>query len=113
MNAIGPSECPRVVEVSGFAVHRDFGFCPLQPVGPVEGCELGALIGVHDFGRTELVDRLVQRFEAEVRLQRVGDAEGQNLAREPVHDGHQIKEAFPHRDVGNVGAPDLIGSVDP
>ena len=85
----------------------------LQPVGPIKGGELAALVGIHDLGRAELMDRLVQRLEAEVGLQRVGDAPGQNLAREPVHDGHQIEKAAALRDVGNVGAPDLIWPVDP
>ena len=102
-----------VVQVSGFAIHRDFGLGPLQPVGPVEGCELGALIGVHDLGRAKAMDRLVQGFEAKVGLQRVGDAPGQHLAGEPVHDRDKVKEPTPHRQIGDVGAPDLIGPVNP
>lgn len=60
-----------VVEVSGFAVHGDLGLGPLQAVGPVEGCELATLVGIHDLGRAKLVDRFVQRLEAEVGLQGV------------------------------------------
>ena len=93
--------------------HGHFGLGPFQPVGPVEGCELRPQVGVHDFGRAELVDGLVQRLDAEVGLQRVGDAPSQNLTGEPVHDGHQIEDPFAHRRVCDVGAPDLIGSVDP
>ena len=59
------------------------------------------------------MDRLVQGFEAKVGLQCVGDAPGQNLSREPVHNGHQIEVAFAHRNVGDVGAPDLIWAGDP
>ncbi len=55
-----------VVEAASFAVHRDPGPGPLQPVGPSEGCELRSLIGVHDLGRAELVDRLVQSLDAKV-----------------------------------------------
>ena len=84
-------------------------FAPLQPVGPVEGRELTALVGIHDLRRAELVDRLVQSLEAELGLKRVRYPAGQHLAGEPVHalrrlktiayrpkDGHQIEEAFPH-----------------
>ena len=39
---------------------------------------------VHDLRHAELVDRLVQCLDAELDLQRVGDAPGQNLAGEPV-----------------------------
>lgn len=67
------------------------------------------MIGIHDLGRAELEDSLVQRFDAEVGFQRVGDPPGQHLPGLPVHDGNQIEEAAPHRPVGDVGAPDLIG----
>lgn len=60
-----------VVDGAALAGHRDPGVGPLQPIGPGEGCELAALIRVHDLGRAELVDRLVQRLDAEVRLPRV------------------------------------------
>jgi hypothetical protein len=71
------------------------------------------MIGVHDLRRAELVDRLVQRLDAEVRLQRVGDASSQHLAAAPVHDGDQIEEALSHRQIGDVGAPDLVGPLHP
>ena len=60
-----------VVDEAPFAVHRDPGAHPFQPVRPGEGRELRPLIGVHNLGRTELVDRLVQRLDAEVGFQRV------------------------------------------
>ena len=34
------------------------------------------------------------------------------MARRPVHDGDQGQEATLNRDVGDIGAPDLIGSID-
>jgi len=30
----------------------------------------------------------------------------------PIHDGDQVKEAATHRNVGNIGAPDLVGPDD-
>ncbi len=78
----GPSQAldEDVVEATALTVHRDLGADPLQPDSPCKGCELAALIRIHDLGRTEPVDCFVQRFNAKVRLQRVGDAPGQNLA---------------------------------
>jgi len=70
------------------------------------------MLHVHDLGRPELVDGLAERFEAELGLQRVRYPPGQHLAGKPVHDGHQIQEAFPHGDVGDVTAPDLIGPIN-
>lgn len=36
----------------------------------------------------------------------------EDLARRPVHDGHEAEKTLPHRDVGDVGTPDPIGPVD-
>lgn len=102
-----------VVKIAGFAVYRHSCLCPLQTEGPIEGCELAPLAGIHDFWRPKLVDGLVPRREAELRLQRVRYPPRQHLAREPVHDGHQIEVAFTNGQVIDIGAPDLIGSVDP
>ena len=33
------------------------------------------------------------------------------MARGPIHDRHQVQKAVLHRDVRNVGAPDLIGPL--
>ena len=71
------------------------------------------LISVHDLGRTELVDRLVQRFDAEVSLKRVEDTPRQHFAGAPVHYGDAIQKSLPHRNIGNVGAPNLIWAINP
>lgn len=70
-------------------------------------------VGVHDLGRPEAGDGLVQCLDAEVRLQRVRDAPGQHLARVPVHDRHQIEEPSPHPQIGDVRSPNLIGPIHP
>tara|TARA_Y100000815_G_scaffold174026_1_gene158354 strand:- start:2150 stop:2323 length:174 start_codon:yes stop_codon:yes gene_type:complete len=49
-------------------------------------------IGIHDLGRAEAVDRLVQRLNAEAGFEGVRDAPSQHLAGEPVHDGDQVEE---------------------
>lgn len=58
------------------------------------------------------MDRLPDRIQAEIRGQRVGDSPAEYLAAEPIHHGHQIDEAAPHRNVGDVRRPDLIRPVD-
>ena len=68
---------------------------------------------IREHGRAEVVDRLVQRLDAEVGLKCVGDAPGQHLPGIPVHDGDQIQKAPAHRDVGDIGTPDLVGRLDP
>jgi len=71
------------------------------------------LAGLVEAERSEAVDSLVQRFNAEVGLQRVRYPLGQDLAGEPIHDDDEIEESTAHRQVGDVGAPDLIGSLHP
>src|SRR5690606_39538322 len=90
----GPSEAldEDVIEAAPLPVRRDPGPDPFQPVSPGEGRELATQVGVHDLGRAELVDRLVQGLDAEVRLQGVRYPPGQNLPGVPVHDGDEIEE---------------------
>lgn len=70
-----------VIETVPFAVHRDAGADPFQPVDSGERRELRPLIGVHDLGRAEAGDRFVQCPDAEVCLQRVRDASDQTSKR--------------------------------
>lgn len=74
-----------VVEETALPIHRYAHVRSAEPIGPDEGCELRSLVGVHDLGRPELVDGLIQRFDTEVSLQGVRYPPGQNLAGVPVH----------------------------
>ena len=58
-------------------------------------------------------DLVLEPVANKVSFQRVRYPPSQHLAGEPVHDGDEIQEAAPHRQVGNVGAPDLTGAIDP
>ncbi len=62
-------------------------------------------------GRPYLGQRLVQCLDAEPGIHGVRQPPRQDMARRPVHDRDQIQEPAPHRDVGDVGAPDMIGAV--
>jgi hypothetical protein len=64
------------------------------------------------FGPAVSGDRLFQRRDAEVGPHRVRQPPGKNLAARPVHDGDEVKETAPHRDVSHVGAPDLVWPLD-
>jgi len=101
-----------VVQESALAIHGYLRADPLQPVGPGEGRELRALVGVHDLWWAEAVDGLVQRLDTELRLQRVRYPPSQNLAGVPVDDRHEIQEPTPHGQIGDVRRPDLIGAID-
>ena len=103
----GPPEAfdEEVIDEAPFAVHRDPGAGPCQPVGQGKGVLLATLICVHDLERAELVDRLIQRCDAEVGLKRVQYPPGQHLAGIPVHEGGEIEGATAQGQVGDIGAP--------
>ena len=67
------------------------------------------------FAQSELgIGNRLQLLDDEI-LGNLGDIQirhGQHVPTRPIHDRHQVKEAAAHRDVGDVGAPDLIGPVD-
>jgi hypothetical protein len=73
--------------------------------------ELGTLIGVPDFGLAKREGGLQCR-QAEVRVHGVGQFPAEDEAAEPIHDGDQVEEAATHRNIRNVGAPDLVGAND-
>ena len=56
--------------------------------------------------------RLVERVCAEARIQGVRQTPSQHMPAGPVHDRRQVKKAAPHRDVGDVGAPDMVRPLD-
>ena len=55
---------------------------------------------------------LVERVRAEACVQCVRQTPGQDVPARPVHDRHQVKEAAVHRDVSDVGAPDMVRPLD-
>ena len=59
------------------------------------------------------MDRLVQSRYAEVGFQRIRYPPSQHLPSIPVYYGDQIEEALSHRQIGDVGTPDLVGPFDP
>lgn len=97
-----------IVDEPAFPIHRDSHAGSAEPVGLCDGRELRSLICIHDLGRAKFVNGIVQRFDAEVRLQRVRYPSGQNLAGVPVYDCYQIAEPAPHGQISDVRTPDLV-----
>lgn len=62
----------------------------------------------HDVSRSESIDRLVQRFDAEVGVQRVRDPPRHDNAGVPIHERHQLEKPAAHRKIGDVNASELI-----
>ena len=93
------------------AIHADGDPALLERREELGRSELRALIGVPDFGLAK-TKRGVQRGQAETDLQRVGELPTEHETTEPVHHGHQVQEAPAHGKVSNMGAPDVVGSLD-
>ncbi len=90
------------------AVHGDPDTGLLQSLGELHAGELGPLVGVEDVRLGVTRQGLLQGRDAEIGIEGVRQPPTEHPAAEPVHDGHEVEEAPPHRDVGDVGAPDLV-----
>ena len=101
-----------VVAPAALAIHADRDLVVLEHLREFQAGELTALIGVEDFRPAVPGDRFVQGIDAEVSGQRVGNAPGQDFAAVPVNDRCQVDKALLHRNVGNVGRPDLIRPIN-
>src|ERR1700676_2441584 len=71
------------------------------------GSELRALIEVPDFRLAE-AKRGAVRGQAEASLHGVGEFPTQHEAAEPIHHRDQVQKAATHRNIGNIGRPDLV-----
>jgi hypothetical protein len=88
--------------------HGDSDLRLFQSPGEVTAGELTALIRVEYLWLAKARQRLVQRLHAETGVQAVGQTPCQHGPAVPVHDRHQIEKPTPHRNIGDVGTPDLI-----
>jgi len=100
-----------VVHPPSAAVHADFYPKIQQAFGPLCGGELAPLVGVENFrDPTGGGQRVFQSFQTETGFHGIGNGPAQHLPRIPVHHRAQVGVAAGHRHVGDVGAPDLVGS---
>src|SRR5215470_13534543 len=101
-----------VVHAAALAVHTDLDPMVFQSAGEVVTGELAALIGIKDLWPAIAGECFLKRFDAKIGAERVGQPPRQHGAADPIHDRYRVEEAFGHRDVGDVGAPDLIDPLD-
>ena len=93
------------------AVHRASRPGRQHPLGERRAGKLRPLIGVEDLGRARLKRRF-QRLDAKAGVHRVRQPPRQHVTAGPVHDRDQVQETRRHRNVGDVGAPNLVRAVD-
>ena len=101
-----------VVHAATATIHGDAHAGVLEDGGEAEAGELAALVRVEDFRVAVVGQRLVQGANTEPGVHSVRQPSRRDMARGPVHDGDQVPEATLNRDVGDIGAADLIGPVN-
>ena len=111
-DALPESFHEHVVAPAAFPVHADLNAVVFQEPRELLAGELAPLIGVEDVGRAIAGHGLLDRLQTEVGRQRVGQPPRQHPATRPVQDRKQIHEAPLHRNVGDIGRPDMIGRDD-
>ena len=72
---------------------------------------MAALVGIEDLG-LPVAERVLQGFDAEARIEQIRQTPGQHVAAHPVHHRDQIEKPARHRNVGDIGRPDLADSLD-
>ena len=101
-----------VVSPAPFPVHADLDAVMRQESREFLAGELAALIGIEDLRQAIVGQGVLHCVQTEIRRERVGEPPRQHPATGPVEDRKQIHKASRHRDIGNIGGPDLIGSRD-
>jgi hypothetical protein len=92
-------------------VHADGDAAFLQWREKIGGGKLRALIGVPDRRLAE-AERGLERRRTEVGFHGVGQFPTQHVTAEPIHHGDQLQKAAVHRNVRDIGAPDVIRVFD-
>ena len=58
---------------------------PFQGTGEIAASELAALVGIEDFRLAIARERFLERFDAKIGVERVGDAPREHRSAHPVH----------------------------
>ena len=102
-----------VVHPATTPIHADLNALTMKFADPLLAGELAPLIRVEDLWfPTRAAQRLFQSPHAKSAVHGVADLPSENGPAVPIHDCHHIGVSFRHRNVSNVGAPDIIDSVD-
>src|SRR5271170_5492068 len=97
-----------VVHETTASVHRNRYAGGFELSGEGGAGELRALIGIEYFGLSVALQGFVQRVEAETRIHSIRQAPSEHRAASPIDDRHQIEMTARHRNIGDVGRPDVV-----
>ena len=101
-----------VVHPATAAIHRNLDASLHQQLGKPQTGELAALISIEYLRPAMQCQGFFQCFSTEFCIHGIRWPPRQHLPAGPVHHRNQIQKAPPHRNAGDVGAPDLVRLVD-
>lgn len=101
-----------IIHGSSLAIPADCDAFGFQDSGEYITGELATLIRVEDFGAPPSSDGLEKSVDAELRIQGIREPITKDFAAMPVQDRHQVDKPSFERNVGDVGAPDLVRPAD-
>ena len=101
-----------VVQRPTSAVHADFDPFTLEHIGEGLTGKLRPLVTVEDLRRAMALQGVFETVDAESGLHRVTQSPAQYFAAVPVDDRDPIDKAMRQANVGDVGAPNLVGARD-
>ena len=103
---------PDVVLASSPAVHADLDTEALAGGQPQSACILAALVGVDDLRRAMGFHSHAKHFYTVLLVQRVMQPPGHDTATVDVYYRREVHKSVQHRYIGDINAPDLIGTGD-
>ena len=98
-----------VVQVPATTVHGDRHAGLLECASEGGRGELTPLIGIEYLRLALVLQCIIQSFKAEPDIHGIRQPPGKHMAARPVHDRDQVQKAMLHRDIGDVGAPNMVG----
>ena len=101
-----------VIQRPPSSVHADPDTAFKEHRGELLAGELTSLIRVEDFRFSVLRQCLLENFDAEAAVQRGRQTPCKDAPTVPVDNGAEVSEAAVEADVGDIGAPHLVGVVD-
>ena len=99
-----------IVQCPPAPVHADFDAFVQRP-GKAGRSELRTLVGVEDFALLAF-GYSADGFNAEIRIQGGAQRPAQDVPAVPVNHGHQVNKARCQPDIGDIGAPHLVATVN-
>ena len=103
---------PDVVLAASVSIHTDLDAEALTGGQQQTACILTALVRVDDLRRTVGFHNQAKRFYTVLLVQRIVQSPGHDTATVEIYYRREVHEYVPHRNIGNVDAPEMVRTGD-